>query len=58
MNIRHRVSDIRDLQVHVLQDYFCLGVRYAFPKGNWKPTFIDIVEYNVFGKHESSRRGS
>lgn len=51
MNIRHRVSDIRDLQVHVLQDYFCLGVRYAFPKGNWKPTFIDIVEYNSNKKY-------
>ncbi len=55
MNIRHRVSDIKDLQVLILQDYFRLGIKYAFPSGNWKQTFFNMVQEEILNKKYAAR---
>lgn len=55
MNIRHRVSDIKDLQVFILQDYFRLGIKYAFPSDDWKQTFFGMVQAEIINKKYAAR---
>jgi hypothetical protein len=55
MNIRYRVSDIKDLQVLILQDYFRLGIKYAFPSDDWKQTFFGMVQAEILNKKYAAR---
>jgi len=47
MKIRNRITDIKTLQAHILQDYFSMALDANFAGNTWKPIFRDEVQRSV-----------
>jgi hypothetical protein len=58
MKIRNRITDIKALQVHILQDYFKMALAINFVDDAWKPKFYDEVQKGVKSQYSPSYIGA
>ncbi len=60
MEIRNRLSDIKTLQAHILQDYFSMALAVSFNDDKWKSEFCGVVQkaVNAQAHYSSSYLGA